>query len=113
MSDTEKNAQLGMAAVGYQKAKADLSQIETKLMCILRAYSSLGQIANDTERDRKADSELRLVHGELQADRTTVAGEDVVGYAALCALVMERDAARKRLKEAKQLMESLGLGDLS
>lgn len=108
MSNDEKQLQIAAAVTEYQAAKIECAHVETKIAQICQVFRQVG------------DSMLRggtgpkLVDGKLHFsyDRGELASS-LMNEGEFTALIVERDAARKRLSDAKLMMESLGLGGLS
>jgi hypothetical protein len=110
VTEQEKKAQLGDVVLAYQKAKQEGAHIDKKIYEIYKTYRTIGETMN---RDRGTTRDSTVVNGHI-----------VIGYgsdfepslllneAQLIEVLLERDRARERLKQAEQEMKSLGITDL-
>jgi UDP-N-acetylglucosamine enolpyruvyl transferase len=108
MSDEEKQLQIAAAVTAYQAAKIECAHIDKKIGQICQVFRQVGDSM------LRGGTEPKLVDGKLHFsyDRGEFAAS-LMNEAEFTALIVVRDAARKRLSDAKQMMESLGLGNLS
>lgn len=112
MSGDEKNAQIGAAVSEYQAAKVEVARVEQKVERVFKAYRDAG---GTMDRNHGSTSEPTLENGKVKFgwSNDKIAATDILNVGDLAVLIEERDKARKRLKEAKQLMNSLGVTGLS
>ena len=111
MGDDEKVLQVGLAVSEYQAAKVNCAHIDKKIDRVFRAYRAAGETMDVHSRR----AEPKLIDGKVKFDWCSydVSTSDILNESDLAVLLAERDAARKRLEEAKNSMHSLGMTSVS
>jgi hypothetical protein len=113
MSEEEKALQIGQAVQTYHRAKVECASIEEK---IERVFSSYLEAGASMDKSRGTISEPRIINGKLQLgwySRERFSMDHLLNEEQLTALILERDAAREKLNEAKVAMNELGITSLS
>lgn len=111
MSQEEEDKQIGSAARKYQDAKIACARVEARIEEIFQAYLFAGDTMNPNNETR---FEPILRDGKLTigAEAFKFNTADLLNEADLASLVRERDAARKRLGEARELLNRLGMSNI-
>ena len=112
MGEDEKNAQIGAAVSEYQQAKIEVAHIEQKIERIFAAYREAGRTM---DKHHGSISEPQLVDGGVKFGwyAPNLSANDILNASDLAVVIGERDQARKRLKDATQKMNSLGITGVS
>lgn len=113
MGSDEKAAQVGEAVTEYQAAKVACAHIDLKIRKVFDLYLSAGN-SMDWKSDKTFEPTI-TGDGKLKLGLFVHPGPypELLNESELTVLVIERDAARSRLDQARKTMESLGITSVS
>ena len=109
MSETEQAVQTVAIITEYRNSKVAFNRLMLKIEGVFIAYRAAGaavDFGSVNPGPELADGQLQL--GRQFSDRHFLA--ELLNAADLTALIVERDAARKRVETARKVMDDIGLG---
>jgi hypothetical protein len=111
MSNDEVVKQIGKAAMEYQDAKVNCQRIEARIEEIFQAYLFAGGTMNPNHEER-FEPNLRDGKVIIGAEAFKFNAANLFNESELASLLGERDAARKRLSVARELLNRLGMSNI-
>jgi hypothetical protein len=112
MSNDDIDKQIGKAAREYQDAKIAYSQIEVRVEEIFQAYRFAGDTMNP-QREQRSEPILKDGKVMIGPEAFKFNPADLFNESELASLLTERDSARKRLSAARELLNRLGMSNIS
>jgi hypothetical protein len=111
MSGDEKAQQIGQVVTAYQTAKVELAHLEQKLKKVGQVYTEVGQAL-----EKGYQAEYKIENGHFRLSYSRSGNENISGILlneeTLVALLMEREAARKKTYELHTQLKNLGITNL-
>lgn len=110
MSEDEKAKQIGLIVTEYHKAKVELAHLKQKLKRIGEAYNEVGRsLSEESYRGLKIEnSHLQVLYSPSKEKLSEV----LLDEQSLLSVIVERDAAQKRVNELHEQLKALGLANL-
>ena len=112
MSNDDIDKQIGKAAREYQDAKIACSRIEARVEDIFRAYQYAGDTMNP-KHEEKWEPILKDGKVIIGPEAFKFNPADLFNESDLASLLTERDSARKRMSAARELLNRLGMSNIS